>query len=161
MAEFSKQLERLEAIVRRLEAEDLDLDEALKLFEEGVERLRVAREQLTQAELTVKKGLAIENPRSISRGRTAAAPARALARAVSRGGRRWHDRRPGARSRSRSEGAADRCPGGGARSKDRCADRRVLRDRRTLRGGNDQSCRSAARLWRGDRARLSDCRRRA
>ncbi len=40
MAEFSKQLERLEAIVRRLESEDLDLDEALKLFEEGVERLR-------------------------------------------------------------------------------------------------------------------------
>ena len=47
MAEFSKQLERLEAIVRRLESEDLDLDEALKLFEEGVERLRVAREQLS------------------------------------------------------------------------------------------------------------------
>jgi exodeoxyribonuclease VII small subunit len=46
MAEFSKELERLEAIVRRLEADDLDLDEALKLFEEGVERLRVARAQL-------------------------------------------------------------------------------------------------------------------
>ena len=39
MAEFSKQLERLEAIVRKLESEDLDLDEALKLFEEGIERL--------------------------------------------------------------------------------------------------------------------------
>src|SRR5206468_1325045 len=49
MAEFSKQLERLEAIVRTLEAEDLDLDEALKLFEEGVERLRVAREALSGA----------------------------------------------------------------------------------------------------------------
>jgi exodeoxyribonuclease VII small subunit len=59
--EFSKQLERLEAIVRKLEAEDLDLDEALKLFEEGVERLRVAREQLAQAELKVKKVLEIEN----------------------------------------------------------------------------------------------------
>lgn len=55
--EFGKQLERLEAIVRRLEGEDLDLDEALKLFEEGVERLRAAREQLTQAELKVKKAL--------------------------------------------------------------------------------------------------------
>jgi len=55
--DFGKQLERLEAIVRRLEAEDLDLDEALKLFEEGVERLRAAREQLTQAELKVKKAL--------------------------------------------------------------------------------------------------------
>ena len=59
--EFSKELERLEAIVRRLEAEDLDLDEALKLFEEGVERLRVAREQLAQAELKVKKVLEIES----------------------------------------------------------------------------------------------------
>jgi len=55
--DFAKQLERLEAIVRKLEAEDLDLDEALKLFEEGVERLRAAREQLTQAEGKVKKAL--------------------------------------------------------------------------------------------------------
>ena len=53
--------ERLEAIVRKLEAEELDLDEALKLFEEGVERLRVAREQLAQAELKVKKVLEIES----------------------------------------------------------------------------------------------------
>jgi len=66
MAEFSKQLERLEAIVRKLEAEDLDLYEALKLFEEGVERLRVAREQLTQTELKVKKVLEIESPTSSS-----------------------------------------------------------------------------------------------
>lgn len=64
MAEFSKQLERLEAIVRRLESEELDLDDALKLFEEGVERLRVAREQLAQAELKVKKVLEIESPGS-------------------------------------------------------------------------------------------------
>jgi exodeoxyribonuclease VII small subunit len=55
--DFAKQLERLEAIVRELEAEDLDLDAALKLFEEGVERLRAARDQLTQAELKVKKAL--------------------------------------------------------------------------------------------------------
>jgi exodeoxyribonuclease VII small subunit len=61
MPAFSEQLERLEAIVRKLEAEDLDLDEALKLFEEGVERLRAAREQLTQAELKVKKVLEIES----------------------------------------------------------------------------------------------------
>ena len=61
MPAFSEQLGRLEAIVRKLEAEDLDLDEALKLFEEGIERLRVAREQLTQAELKVKKVLEIES----------------------------------------------------------------------------------------------------
>ena len=48
--------------MRRLESEDLDLDEALKLFEEGVERLRAAREQLSQAELKVKKVLEIESP---------------------------------------------------------------------------------------------------
>jgi len=59
---FARQLARLEEIVRRLESEDLDLDEALKLFEEGVERLRVAREQLVQAELKVKKVLEIESP---------------------------------------------------------------------------------------------------
>ena len=35
---FQEQLERLEEIVRRLESHDLDLDAALKLFEEGVER---------------------------------------------------------------------------------------------------------------------------
>ena len=64
MAEFSKQLERLEAIVRKLESEDLDLDAALKLFEEGVERLRVAREQLVQAELKVKKVLEVESSAS-------------------------------------------------------------------------------------------------
>jgi exodeoxyribonuclease VII small subunit len=54
---LGRQLERLEEIVRRLEAEDLDLDEALKLFEEGVERLRAARERLTQAEAKVKQVL--------------------------------------------------------------------------------------------------------
>ena len=67
MPEFGKQLERLEAIVRKLEAEDLDLDEALKLFEEGVERLRAAREQLAQAELKVKKVLEIEGSASSDR----------------------------------------------------------------------------------------------
>jgi exodeoxyribonuclease VII small subunit len=57
---FAQQLERLEEIVRRLESQDLnvDLDEALKLFEEGVERLREARERLTAAEAQVKQVLA-------------------------------------------------------------------------------------------------------
>jgi len=56
-ASFARQLERLEEIVRRLEAEDRDLDQALKLFEEGVERLRQARERLTVAEAKVKQVL--------------------------------------------------------------------------------------------------------
>jgi exodeoxyribonuclease VII small subunit len=51
---FAKEMERLEEIVRRLESPDLDLDEALKLFEEGVERLRAARERLATAEQKVK-----------------------------------------------------------------------------------------------------------
>ena len=55
---FAEQLERLEEIVRRLEGEDLDLDAALKLFEEGVERLREARERLVAAETQVKQVLA-------------------------------------------------------------------------------------------------------
>jgi exodeoxyribonuclease VII small subunit len=55
---FASQLERLEEILRRLEAEDLDLDEALRLFEEGVERLRAARDRLGQAEAKVRQVLA-------------------------------------------------------------------------------------------------------
>ena len=56
--EFARDLERLEQIVRRLEAEELDLDEALRLFEEGVQRLRAARERLGAAELRVRQVIA-------------------------------------------------------------------------------------------------------
>jgi exodeoxyribonuclease VII small subunit len=55
---FAQDLERLEEIVRRLEAEELDLDEALRLFEEGVQRLRAARERLGTAELRVRQVIA-------------------------------------------------------------------------------------------------------
>lgn len=48
-------LARLEAIVRALEANDLDLDAALALFEEGVGRLRDARERLAAAELRLRQ----------------------------------------------------------------------------------------------------------
>ena len=51
---LGRELEQLEEIVRRLEAEDVDLDEALALFEEGVRRLRAARDRLAQAELKVQ-----------------------------------------------------------------------------------------------------------
>lgn len=51
---LSDELARLEEIVRRLEAEDLELDAALTLFEEGVARLRAARERLAAAELKVQ-----------------------------------------------------------------------------------------------------------
>ena len=54
---LSTDLRRLEEIVRGLEAEDTDLDRALQLFEEGVARLRAARERLTEAEARVQKVL--------------------------------------------------------------------------------------------------------
>lgn len=50
-------LKRLEEIVRALEAEDIDLDKAIALFEEGVKRLRTAREELGAVEQRVQKVL--------------------------------------------------------------------------------------------------------
>jgi exodeoxyribonuclease VII small subunit len=54
---FRVELEQLEAIVRQLEDSDVDLDKALELFEEGVRRLKVARDLLKESELTVKRVL--------------------------------------------------------------------------------------------------------
>lgn len=53
-APLSAELARLEEIVRKLESDDAELDEALALFEEGVARLRAARERLAEAELKVQ-----------------------------------------------------------------------------------------------------------
>ncbi len=49
------ELDRLEEIVRALEADELDLDRALGLFEEGIARLRGAREHLAAAELRLRQ----------------------------------------------------------------------------------------------------------
>jgi exodeoxyribonuclease VII small subunit len=54
---LSADLRRLEEIVRALEADDTDLDRALALFEEGVARLRGARDRLGEAEARVQKVL--------------------------------------------------------------------------------------------------------
>lgn len=54
---LASELERLEEIVRRLEADDVDLDDALVLFEDGVRRLRAARDRLAQAEVKVQSVL--------------------------------------------------------------------------------------------------------
>ena len=51
---LADELARLEEIVRRLEADDVELDAALALFEEGVARLRAARERLAAAEVKVQ-----------------------------------------------------------------------------------------------------------
>jgi len=52
---LQEDLARLDAIVRALEVNDLDLDRALALFEEGVELLRSARERLSAAELRLRQ----------------------------------------------------------------------------------------------------------
>jgi exodeoxyribonuclease VII small subunit len=52
---FREALERLEGVVRELERNDVDLDRALALFEQGVRELRDARALLEDAELRVRK----------------------------------------------------------------------------------------------------------
>jgi exodeoxyribonuclease VII small subunit len=51
---FEASVERLEEIVRALEEEELPLERALELFEEGVARLREATTELTRVEASVK-----------------------------------------------------------------------------------------------------------
>ena len=48
--DFERSLARLEEVVRKLESPQLSLDEAMKLFEEGVELSRECQKQLQQAE---------------------------------------------------------------------------------------------------------------
>ena len=57
MTTIAEDLARLEEIVRKLEADDVELDTALALFEEGVARLRAARERLATADLKVQSVL--------------------------------------------------------------------------------------------------------
>ncbi len=52
--EFEHSLARLEEIVRKLESANLPLDEAMKLFEEGMELSRDCQQQLEQAEARVE-----------------------------------------------------------------------------------------------------------
>lgn len=52
---FEEALNRLEEIVRELEREDLALERALRLFEEGVGHLRVAGEALKAVDAQVQQ----------------------------------------------------------------------------------------------------------
>jgi exodeoxyribonuclease VII small subunit len=52
---FEEDLARLDAIARALEGDRLPLDEALRLFEEGVARLRSATAALETAEGKVRR----------------------------------------------------------------------------------------------------------
>ena len=52
---FEEDVGRLEAIVRDLERDELDLDGALRLFEEGIARLRSASTALADADGRVQE----------------------------------------------------------------------------------------------------------
>jgi exodeoxyribonuclease VII small subunit len=52
--DFEQRLKRLETIVQKMEAGDLQLEESLKLFEEGVKLSRDCTQQLSEAEAKVK-----------------------------------------------------------------------------------------------------------
>lgn len=51
-------LSRLEEILARMESDDVQLEEALALFEEGVQHVRAAETTLSAAELRVEELLA-------------------------------------------------------------------------------------------------------
>ena len=52
---FEAAMQRLEQIVRTLERGDAQLDESLKLFQEGTELVRACGKLLDEAELEIKK----------------------------------------------------------------------------------------------------------
>ena len=52
---LEQRLDRLDEIVRALEREELDLEQAMKLFEEGITHLRHAQELLSEAELRIER----------------------------------------------------------------------------------------------------------
>jgi len=51
---FENNLKRLEEIVHKLESDKLDLNASLGLFEEGIELLRQASDELNESEAKVK-----------------------------------------------------------------------------------------------------------
>ncbi len=53
--DFEKKLGRLEEIVTKMEKGELNLEESLKLFEEGVRLSRECHQKLNEAEAQVKK----------------------------------------------------------------------------------------------------------
>ena len=52
--DFEQSLARLEEVVRKLESASLPLDQAMKLFEEGMQLSRDCQEQLEKAEARVE-----------------------------------------------------------------------------------------------------------
>ncbi|HEY5600573.1 MAG TPA: exodeoxyribonuclease VII small subunit [Patescibacteria group bacterium] len=58
---FSKALKRLEEIIEKLESPDLDLEDGLKLLEEGVTLHKICKAKLTQANEKITKILSIDS----------------------------------------------------------------------------------------------------
>ena len=56
--EFEKSFQQLETIVRRLESEELPLDESLQLFEEGIRLSRFCHQRLEEVEKKIELILA-------------------------------------------------------------------------------------------------------
>ena len=52
---LEQRLDRLDEIVHSLEREDLELEQAMRLFEEGITHLRHAQELLNNAELRIER----------------------------------------------------------------------------------------------------------
>lgn len=52
---FSQALARLEQVIEKLESPDLQLEEGLKLLEEGVSLHKYCKDQLMQAQLKITK----------------------------------------------------------------------------------------------------------
>ena len=52
---YETDIARIETIVGELERSEVPLDDALRLFEEGIERLRAASAALVQVEARVRK----------------------------------------------------------------------------------------------------------
>jgi len=68
-ASYESRLSRLESIVSELEGDGIPLDRALALFEEGIELLRTASDELTQAEgrvaLLIERGEGLFDTRDV------------------------------------------------------------------------------------------------
>ncbi len=54
---LNQAINRLEEIVQRLEQEELELEEALRLFDEGMELIRAAERELGESEGRLKQVL--------------------------------------------------------------------------------------------------------
>jgi exodeoxyribonuclease VII small subunit len=62
---LEERLSRLEEILALMESDEVELEEALKLFEEGVSHVRAAEKVLSETELKVEELLASGETRDI------------------------------------------------------------------------------------------------